>query len=45
MAVPYRPRPEDLRPEESLSWNVVHWAGIFPWLTKEMEIFPGEGVD
>ena len=23
----------------------VNWSGIFPWLTKEMEIFPGEGVD
>jgi iron(III) transport system substrate-binding protein len=22
----------------------VNWAGTFPWLTKEMEIFPGEGV-
>ena len=22
----------------------IHWSGIFPWLTKEMEIFPGEGV-
>jgi ABC-type Fe3+ transport system substrate-binding protein len=22
----------------------VDWAGTFPWLTKEMEIFPGEGV-
>ena len=22
----------------------VIWAGTFPWLTKEMEIFPGEGV-
>jgi ABC-type Fe3+ transport system substrate-binding protein len=22
----------------------VHWSGVFPWLTKEMEIFPGEGV-
>ena len=22
----------------------VNWSGIFPWITKEMEIFPGEGV-
>jgi ABC-type Fe3+ transport system substrate-binding protein len=22
----------------------VSWSGIFPWLTKEMEIFPAEGV-
>src|SRR5919109_2714847 len=22
----------------------VNWAGTFPWLTKEMEIFPAEGV-
>ena len=22
----------------------VTWAGIFPWLTKEMEIYPNEGV-
>src|SRR4029077_9508338 len=22
----------------------VNWSGIFPWVSKEMEIFPGEGV-
>ena len=22
----------------------VNWSGIFPWVTKEMEIFPGESV-
>ncbi len=22
----------------------VNWSGVFPWVTKEMEIFPGEGV-
>jgi ABC-type Fe3+ transport system substrate-binding protein len=22
----------------------VNWSGIFPWVTKEMEIFPNEGV-
>ena len=22
----------------------VNWSGMFPWVTKEMEIFPGEGV-
>lgn len=22
----------------------MNWAGSFPWVTKEMEIFPGEGV-
>jgi ABC-type Fe3+ transport system substrate-binding protein len=24
--------------------ETVNWSGIFPWLTKEMEISPGEGV-
>jgi ABC-type Fe3+ transport system substrate-binding protein len=24
--------------------DIVNWSGTFPWLTKEMEIFPGEGV-
>jgi ABC-type Fe3+ transport system substrate-binding protein len=24
--------------------DTVNWSGTFPWLTKEMEIFPGEGV-
>src|SRR5437870_1981983 len=22
----------------------INWSGIFPWVTKEMEIFPGESV-
>ena len=22
----------------------VNWSGVFPWITKPMEIFPGEGV-
>jgi iron(III) transport system substrate-binding protein len=22
----------------------INWSGIFPWVTKEMEIFPGEGI-
>ena len=24
--------------------DTVAWSGAFPWITKEMEIFPGEGV-
>ena len=24
--------------------ETVNWSGLFPWLTKEMEIFPGQGV-
>src|SRR5262249_28063488 len=24
--------------------ETVNWSGIFPWLTKEMEVFPGQGV-
>jgi hypothetical protein len=24
--------------------ETVNWSGIFPWLTKEMEISPGEGM-
>jgi iron(III) transport system substrate-binding protein len=24
--------------------ETVNWSGVFPWLTKEMEIFPGQGV-
>jgi ABC-type Fe3+ transport system substrate-binding protein len=24
--------------------DTVNWSGIFPWITKEMEIFPGQGV-
>jgi ABC-type Fe3+ transport system substrate-binding protein len=24
--------------------ETVNWSGIFPWLAKEMEIFPGQGV-
>jgi hypothetical protein len=24
--------------------ETVNWSGIFPWLTKEMEISPGEGL-
>ncbi|HEY2987660.1 MAG TPA: extracellular solute-binding protein [Candidatus Binatia bacterium] len=31
-----------LHKENSL--DTVSWSGIFPWITKEMEIFPGQGV-
>src|SRR5262245_16837276 len=24
--------------------EIVNYSGIFPWVTKEMEVFPGEGV-